>query len=177
MATEGALAGALARLLLDKPSGHDEHSTPQLMGLWMEHLGEADDRDIAAACTAILADPQARFPTVGQFREEVQIQGRDRIRREIPPDVEGHNCYMCGGLGYVFVEGPSPFTVRPCEQCNEAVFELWETKHYRLNHVCSKCSAPMRRKNRASGSQRRTRASSPAPPDLTHAQGSLSGDF
>lgn len=173
MATADDVKGVLARLLLDKPNTQDESSAPHLLELWLEHLHDADARDLAAACTAILADPEARFPTVGQFMDEVQIQGRDRVRREIPPDVADSDCHGCGGLGYVFVEAPAPWTVRPCDQCNSQVYDLWNTKHLRPNHRCRKCDPTMRR--RADRNRPRT-PSVPARPDLAAAQERL-GDF
>jgi hypothetical protein len=148
MATDDVVAGVLARLLLDKPNSQDEHSTPHLHELWIEHLGDMDDRDIVAACHALLDDPQARFPTVGQFRDETQIQSRDRIRRATPPDAGPFVCVTCAGLRFVFIETPGyPWTVRPCE-CNEHQYQLWLSKHYRRDHLCNDCSESVRRRNR-----------------------------
>jgi hypothetical protein len=175
MATEDTIEGVLARLLLDKPTSQDEHSTPHLHQLWMEHLSDVDDRDCVAACKAILVDPEARFPTVGQFREEAQIQGRDRIRRSIPHDVDPEACRTCGGLLFVFVETDVPWTVRPCE-CNSHQYDLWRAKHYRRGHMCGDCSVSLARANRSRGGgrSRQDRRREPAPP--TFEPGRL-GDF
>ncbi len=173
MAAEDVVAGVLARLLLDKPTSHDEHSTPQLHELWMEHLGDAHDADVVAACRLLLTDPMARFPTIGGFLEEVQIQSRDRIRRSIPVDPDGRGCRMCAGMGFVFVEGQGPWTVRPCE-CNERQHDLWIRKHYRLNHLCSECSESIRRRNRGGGQRRR---SEPRRADPKAAAAGMFGDF